>query len=191
MKLKVQKSLLQYAIRRRNGYLAIACCSLFLNVLLGMGMISMVGREKTIIVPPTISQTFWVSHSAIAPEYLSEMSHFFVTLRFNITPSTAENQRDMLLRYVSPEYYESLKIELINEAQQMAKDHISSAFYPVDIKVDTKNLEALVMGDLVSTVGNNQVPTKRVTYKITYKHNNHRLLVKKFEEIKPEDKPNV
>jgi len=187
MKMKIQKSLLQYAIRQRNGYLAIACGSLLLNILLGIGMISMIGREKTILIPPGISKTFWVSHSAVAPEYLAEMSHFFTTLRFNLTPATFENQRETLLRYVSPEYYESLKIQLINEAQNMAKDHISTAFYPVDIKVDAKHLEALVIGDLISTVGSNKVPAKRVTYKITYAYHNHRLLVKQFEEIKPED----
>ncbi len=188
MKIKIQRSLLQYAIRRRNGYLAIACGSLMLNLLLGIGMLSMIGREKTIIVPPNISQSFWISNSTVALEYLSEMSHFFTILRFNITPSIAENQRETLLRYVNPEYYESLKVQLINEEQQMAKDHITSAFYPVDIKVDAKHLEALVIGDLVSTVGSNQLPAKRVTYKITYKHNNHRLLVKKFAEISTEDK---
>lgn len=191
MRLKIQKSLLQYAIRRRNGYLAIACGSIFLNVLLGIALISMVGREKIIIVPPNITQTFWVKSSVVAPEYLAEMSHFFTTLRFNITPSIAENQRAVLLRYVSPEYYEALKIQLIHEAQQMTQDHISSAFYPVDIKVNAKRLEVLVIGDLIATIGSNQMPAKRVTYKIIYKHNNHRLLVKQFEEFKPEDKPNA
>ena len=188
MRLQIQKSLLQYVIRRRNGYLAIACGSLFLNILLGMGIFSMIGREKIIVAPPKISQTFWVNNSTVSPEYLSEMSHFFATLRFNLTPHTAEFQRDILLRYVSPKYYEALKIQLIDEAKNMAKDHITTAFYPVDIKVDVKNLVALVDGDLVSTVGSSQLPSKRVTYKITYDYNYHRLLVKQFIEVITENK---
>ena len=189
MRIQVQKSLLQYVIRRRNAYLAIACGSLFLNILLGIGMFSMIGRERVIVVPPKISQSFWVSKNTVSPEYLSEMSHFFSMLRFNITPSIAKAQRDILLRYVSPKYYESLKMQLVEEGKRMAKNHITTAFYPVDIKVNVKHLEALIIGDLVSTIGSNQLPTKRVTYKITYSYSNHRLLVKQFIEVKPDDVP--
>lgn len=187
MKIQIQKSLLQYVIKRRNAYLAIACGSLLLNILLGMGMFSMIGRERVIIVPPKISQSFWISKSKVSPEYLSEMSHFFATLRFNITPSIVESQRDILLRYVAPEYYELLKMQLIKEGQEMAKNHITTAFYPVDIKVNAKHLEVLIIGDLVSTIGSNQLPAKRITYKIIYGYNNHRLLVKQFIEVKPDE----
>lgn len=184
MKRIVQKSLLQYVIRHRNGYLAVACGSLFLNILLSFGVITMAGHEKIIIVPPKISQSFWVTESEVSPEYLVEMSHFFASLRFNITPSNAENQREMLLRYVSPEYYEGLKVELITESERIAKEHISTVFYPVDTKVDTRHLTTLIIGDLLSTVGTNTLPSQRVTYKITYKYNEGRLLVKSFEEVK-------
>lgn len=185
MKLKIQNSLLQYVIRHRNGYLVIACGSLLLNILLGIGIISMIGKEKIILIPPGISQTFWIGHNDISPEYLTEMSHFFTVLRFNITPGNTDNQRETLLRYVSPEYYESLKTELINEAESMTRDHISTIFYPVDVKVNTKHTEALVTGDLITIVGTNQLPAKRVIYRITYSHNNYRLLVKKLVEVKP------
>lgn len=184
MKIQIHKSLLQYVIRHRNGYLAIACGSLLLNILLGIGMILMVGHEKIVLVPPKIEQTFWVGHNSVSPEYLSEMSYFFTTLRFNIVTNTSEGQRAILLRYVSPEYYELLKIELINEAARMSKEHISTAFYLVDVKVDVKHLEALVTGDLITTIGSNQLPEKRVIYKISFTHNNYRLLVKKLIEVK-------
>jgi len=184
MKLKIQNSLLQHVIRRRNGYLAMACCSLLLNILLGIGVISLVGREKVILVPPTVSTTFWVKNNQVSAEYLAEMSHFFAFLRFNNTPVTMENQREILLRYVSPEYYESLKIELISEANRIVKDRISTAFYPIDIKIDAKHLEALVIGDLRTTIGTNELPAKRCTYKISYKYNNYRLLIKKLVEVK-------
>jgi conjugal transfer pilus assembly protein TraE len=186
MKLRIQNSFLQHAIRRRNGYLALACGSLVVNILLGMILFSMVGREKTILLPPKISQSFWVEHGDVSPEYLAEMGQFFTTLRFNITASNMEMQRDMLLRYVSPEYYAALKIELINDAGRMAREHVASVFYPVDIKVDAKRLETLVTGDLIAIIGTNQLPAKRITYKVSYSYNNYRLLVKKLTEVIPD-----
>jgi len=184
MKRAIQKSLLQYVIRHRNGYLFLACGSLALNILLSIGLISMFGHEKVILIPPRVTQSFWVSNSEVSPEYLSEMSLFFADLRFNITPSNIENQREILLRYVSSEYYESLKMQLISESEHIATDHISTAFYPIDIQVDNKHLAALVTGDLVSTVGTNQLPSQHVIYKIQYKYHSGRLLVKSFEEVK-------
>lgn len=185
MKIQIQKSLLQQMIGHRNGYLVLACGSLLLNILLGVGMVMTAGHEKIILVPPQIEQTFWVRHNAVSPEYLSEMSNFFVVLRFNLTPTTIENQRNILLRYVSPEYFDTLKIELINEAERMTKEHITTAFYPVDVKVDAGHLETLITGDLITTIGVNQLPARRVIYKISYTHNNYRLLVKKLIEVSP------
>jgi conjugal transfer pilus assembly protein TraE len=184
MRMEIQKSLLQHVIGRRNGYLAIACGSLLLNMLLSVGVILMVGREKIVLVPPKIEQTFWVGHNSVSQEYLSEMSHFFATLRFNIKPNAIGGQREVLLRYVSPEYYESLKVELVNEVARMTKEHITTAFFPVEIKTDVKHLEALITGDLITTIGANQLPVRRVTYKISYGNNNYRLLVKKLIEVK-------
>jgi conjugal transfer pilus assembly protein TraE len=184
MRIKIHNSLLQYVIRRRNGYLVLACGSIFLNILLSIGIISMIGHEKILLIPPKISQTFWVDSKKVSPEYLSEMSYFFGTLRLNITSSNTENQREMLLRYVSPEYYRLLKTELDLEAEQMTRDHITTVFYPVDIKVNNERLEALIIGDLITTVGVNQLPARRVIYKIVYSYNNYRLLVKKLIEVK-------
>jgi conjugal transfer pilus assembly protein TraE len=183
MKRLVQKSLLQYVIRHRNGYLTLACGSLLLNILLSLGMISLVGHERVIIVPPSISKTFWVDYNTVSPEYLYEMSLFFVGLRFDMTPSNAENQREVMLRYVSPEYYDSLKTQLINEAKQMSQEHISTAFYPNDVRVDAKHLTTLVIGDLASTVGTNSLPNQHVIYKITYGYHAGRLLVRSFDEV--------
>jgi type IV conjugative transfer system protein TraE len=182
MKRILQKSLLQNVVRNRNGYLAISCGSLVINILLSIGLLFTIGKEKIVFVPPKIPQTFWVSHSDVSTEYLSEMSYFFSSLRFNITPVNADNQRETLLRYVCPEYFESLKIQLINEAEKISKEHINLAFYPIDIKVNHNKLEARVTGDLVSTVGIHQLPSQRVSYKIIYNYNSGRLLVKSFME---------
>jgi conjugal transfer pilus assembly protein TraE len=183
MKLRIQKSLLQHAIDHRNGYLVLACFSLLLNIVLGVGLLLTTGKEKILLVPPQIQQPLGIYHNTTSPEYLSAISHFLITLRFNLTPANIESQREILLRYVSPEYYSALKIELLNEAERMTKEHITTAFYPIDIKINSARLEALVTGDLITMVGVNQLPVKRMVYKISYTYNNYRILLKQLREV--------
>lgn len=187
MQKNIQISLLQYLIRHRNGYLTLACGSLVLNLVLGIALISAIGYEKVVIVPPHIEKTFWVRGGSVAPEYLSEMSLFFMNLRFNLTADNISSQRDVLLRYIDPQYYETLKMELVNEEEHMKKEHITTAFLPVEVKVDAKHLIAIVTGDLLSTVGTNSLPSKRLSYQINYRYGNAKLLVKSFVEVKIHD----
>ena len=184
MKNLIRKSFLEYLIKYRNGYLALASGSLLLNLLFCISFIMMIGRERIIIVPPEISKTFWVSKNSVSNEYLSEMSMFFISLRFNLTPSNVEEQREILLRYICPEFYSTLKTQLINEGERIRNQNINTVFYPVDIKVNVKNFTTFITGDLVSSISGNIIPNKRLIYKISYKYNFGRLLVKSFEEVK-------
>ena len=184
MKYLLQKTRIQHLIQYRNGYLALASGSLLLNIVLSLIFFFMLGHERVFLVPPTIEKSFWVSETNVSPVYLSEMSLFFVNLRFNITPSNAALQRDLLLRYVNPSLYESLKTTLISEEERVIKNHISTAFYPVDVKVNSTQLAVQIAGDMQSTVANSLLPAQRVNYQISFTYHNGRLLVKSFEEIK-------
>src|ERR1700722_5313607 len=136
MKSLIQKSELRKLKEHRNGYLVLSVGLLILCIMLAALCFCMMNREKTILTPPQIERTFWVSGSEVSPEYLSEMTAFFAWLRLNITPDSADHQRDLLLRYTDPNYYGALKNDLIAEHDRITQQHISMAFYPVNIKVD-------------------------------------------------------
>lgn len=109
---------------------------------------------------------------------------FFAGLRLNMTPDTSANQREILLRYTDPEYYNLLKEQLIKEADKLNDQHISFAFYPVDTKINLPKLQTIIEGDLKANVGDAPVPAKRVKYLVQYSYGNGRLLIKAFEEVK-------
>jgi conjugal transfer pilus assembly protein TraE len=183
MRHAIQKSLLMHLITRRNAFLSIAIISLFTNLILVIAFITCLGKERIILVPPTIEKSFWVENNLVSAEYLSEMSHFFIGLRFNVSPSTAETQREMLLRYVDPSIYEALKTQMLSDAVHINKEHISSVFYPVDIKVQANELKTTLIGDFVSTIGTTTLPAQRVAYEITYGYHEGRLWIKTFNEV--------
>lgn len=184
MRFSIERSQLEKIFAQRNGYMMLAMGSLLLCLLQVVVIFCLIGREKVILVPPSIEKSFWVSAQHVSPEYLSEMTTFFANLRLNMTAESAMTQRDTLLRYTDPVYYNVLKAQLVQEADRISDQHISIAFFPVNVKVDSKHFKAIIEGDLKSYVGEASLPGKRVSYMITYRFDAGRLLVKSFEEVK-------
>lgn len=176
---------LEKIFAQRNGYMMLAIGSTMVCLLQTLLIFFLVGRERIVVIPPGTEKSFWVSASQVSPEYLSEMTTFFANLRLNVTPDNTTMQRDIFLRYTDPAYYNILKSQLIHEADNVADQHASFAFYPVNIKVDSKHFKAMIEGDLKSFVGDAALPTKRMKYIVSYRYDAGRLLVKSFEEVKP------
>lgn len=184
MNISTYRSHLEKIISQRNGYLILAATSLIVCFLEAIIIFCLIGKERIVLVPPSIEKTFWVSANSVSPEYLSEMSMFFANLRLNMTPEIAASQREILLRYTDPAYYNNLKEQLIKEADKLNEQHISLAFYPINIKVNNNGLQTIIEGDLKASVGDAPIPTKRVKYLVKYRYDNGRLLIKAFEEVK-------
>ncbi len=187
MKSLIQKSRLAELMEQRNGYLVLASGLLMLCIFLVILSFYLSGRERVIVVPPIVERAFWVSNNEVSPEYLSEMTAFFAYLRLNVTPDSIDHQRQTLLHYTDPRYYGVLNDALVAERDQLFNQHITTAFYPVDVKVDAKALTAQITGDLLSSVGNTHMNPQRVSYQIHYRYDNGRLLVSNFQEVKIHD----
>lgn len=184
MNLSTYRSHLEKLISQRNGYLVLAGGALIICLLQTFTILILMGREKIVIVPPSIEKSFWVSAQNVSPEYLSEMTMFFTSLRLNMTPDNSGIQRETLLRYTDSAYYNTLNSALVKEADRLNEQHINLAFYTANIKVDAKRLEAIIEGDLKANVGDAALPTKRVKYLVGYRYDAGRLLIKSFEEVK-------
>jgi len=183
MKWSLYESKLKRLLRHRNIFLRLVFIELGIIALLCLALIYAFIHERVVVTPAVIERSFWVSHNEVSDEYLAEMTHFFANLRFNVSPSNAKMQRDILLRYTDPAYYAAMKTLLIKEGDRLEKDHIALAFYLVDVKVSPKTLTAQVTGDLKSTVGNELLSSQRVTYQLHYRYHDGRLLIQSFEEI--------
>lgn len=185
MKHLLQKKRLEHLIQYRNGYLALASGSLLINILLVIFLFFMIGRERIVVVPPEINKSFWVTANRVSPEYLSEMVLYLNSLYFNITPSNANIQHSVLLRYVDQSCYEALKIKFIEIEDKIKKEHITMVFYPSESpKVDANKLIARITGDLQYTVGDIQLPPQRVTYQYGFRYTQGRLTLTSFPEVK-------
>ena len=185
MKWSLVQSKLKRLIKHRNLFVRLAFMELGIIALLCLGIFYAFYQQKVVVVPATLEHRFWVSQGAVSPEYLMEMTYFFMALRLNVSPATAGMQRELLLRHTDPTYYQIFKNLLVEEEDKITKERISVAFFPVGIRVDPHTLMAEVTGDLVSTVGSQSLPTQRMIYEVNYRYRNGRLFIASLKEKKP------
>src|SRR5690606_15531655 len=89
--------------KQRNWVVAFALVMLLGNILLIAKVFY--HRERIIIVPAYLKQSFWAEGEVVSKEYLEEMTMFFANLVLNVTPESMEYQSKVVLKYVSPEFH--------------------------------------------------------------------------------------
>ncbi|MGZ5165118.1 MAG: TraE/TraK family type IV conjugative transfer system protein, partial [Burkholderiales bacterium] len=64
-------------MRQRNRSLGVAVGGLIFGLLIALVVIvNLIGVERTIVVPPAIEKTFWVTKDRVSKEYLEQMASF-------------------------------------------------------------------------------------------------------------------
>jgi conjugal transfer pilus assembly protein TraE len=184
MNIQTYKAELRKIIDQRNGYLVLASGLLILCLILSILVISLVGRERIVLMPPSMSKDIWVAKKTGSQEYFSRMTLFLAELVLNVTTDNVDYQQALLLRYVDPSVYPALKTQLTALADKIKHEHISTAFFPVDVSVDVQHSAVIISGDLKSYVADTALPTKRIAYRFTYRINTFTPLITAFEEVK-------
>ena len=78
-------------MRRRNRGLGLAVGLLAGGHLLALVVIlNLLGTVRTVIVPPSINKSFWVSRDKASGEYLEQMGSFVAWLVLDVTPATID-----------------------------------------------------------------------------------------------------
>lgn len=166
--------------KQRNWSLAGNCFQFVISIPLFMKAVF--GEEKIILVPPTIEKSFWVSKSAVSNEYLEEMSLFLSHMFLDVSPSSADFQRSIALKYIDPSYYNILKARLLKEAQTLKKEGISTSFKVSKIRPNKDDLTVEITGTLMSYVGAARVREIQEVYIMKFNYKAGRLLLEEFQE---------
>lgn len=163
---------------RLHYLLLISICLIISNIFL----VWLVGwsflHQKRTIVPAQIKQAFTISDTVVDASYLRQMALFFVGERLNITPSSIDQNHNVLLQYIDPKFYHTFVRILVNEKQAVMKQNISSVFYPDEIIPNVNDLTVLIKGSLIHWVGGlSLTPTKKYyLLKFSYRSGNLKVL---------------
>lgn len=175
------------ARRATSILVALLLASLATNLVLSLYAVQASGRERVILVPPTISKTFWVDQEHVSAAYLEQMGYFLMQLILNVTPQSADHQSRVLLQYAAPAAAGELRTQLATSIERLKRDGAATVFSPQDISVDERALKVGIRGQLTTYVSERRVSEVPKGYLIEFKTNGGRLTLAAFRETRPND----
>ena len=169
-------------------FMRIAVGGLVLALLANAGAsLSVAGSERTILVPPEVHKTFWVSDQKVSTEYLQEMAYWYAGLALNVTPHVAEYQKNLFLKYAAPSEYGRLQAEFGARTEFIRKNNASTQFSPQSVMPDEAAMKVALTGVLLTWVGDKKASEKQTTYVVGFRYLNGRLHVSEFKETSDQD----
>lgn len=140
-------------------------------------------RERTIVVPPKINNTFWVDSNDASPEYLQEMSTYLIFLINNVSPSTVEYQKELFISKVNPSQQGELTLELDKQAQRIKRNNLVTMYYIKGFRIDSESNKVVITGQLNSLIGDKLISSQEKVYRIGYQIINGKLYVNEYGEV--------
>lgn len=125
-------------------------------------------KEQIItIVPPTMTETGWLSKTSAGSEYTESWAMYVAMLLGNVTPQNAGIVKDSLGSLLAPDLYQDVMAVMDNQIHQIRQDRVSMSFEPDKILRDPDNLNRLYVTGRSTTEGvtGNKVRTNR-TYEV-------------------------
>ncbi|MGF6095756.1 type IV conjugative transfer system protein TraE [Pseudomonas sp. 18175] len=171
-------------LRRLSAGLGLAALLLIgAQVLSGVVILQLLGRERTVLVPPNITQTFWVSSHAASNTYLEQMGSFVAWLVLDVTPASIDWKKDTLLSYVEPDLHGVLKARQEVEAERLKRLNASTAFAPQQLVPDETRQQVVVRGRLRTLINGEETANETKAYRVAFTFNGGRLQLTGFEEV--------
>lgn len=137
-------------------------------------------RERTIVTPPVVRESFWIDSSDASEGYLQEMSTYFILLVNNVSPSNVDYQKKLFIDKVNPAQQGALRIELDKQSQRIKRNNLVTMFYIKGFKIDAASNKVVVTGQLDSLIGDKMISSQEKVYRLGYQIINGKLYVSEY-----------
>ena len=171
-------------MRRRNRSLGLTVGALAIGHVVALIVIlNLIGTVRTVIVPPSIDKSFWVSRDKASSEYLEQMGSFIAWLVLDVTPSSIDWKKGVLLGYVEPGQYGALKTRQEVEAERLRRINASTLFMPQQLVPSEDAQTVVVRGRLRTLVNGFETANDLKAYLVEFSFNGARMHLKTFKEL--------
>ena len=171
-------------LRRRNRTLGAAVGLLAAGHVLALAVVvNLIGAVRTVVVPPSINKSFWVTRDKASGEYLEQMGSFVAWLVLDVTPASIDWKKDILLGYVEPEQHGGLKTRQELEAARLKRINASTAFAPQQLVPSEEGQSVVVRGRLRTLVNGVETANDLKAYLVEFSYAGGRVHLKTFKEL--------
>ena len=145
------------------------------------------GLEKTILVPPEVNKSFWVTGTDVSKDYLDQMAYWYAGIVLNATPKTAEYQKTQFLRHARPDQLGRLTAEANKRLEYIIKNGASTMFTVESMTVDTRTKRVSIYGSLSTYLEEKRIEQRPAYFAIGFDYINSMLYVTDFKETNDKD----
>lgn len=171
-------------IRKRNHGLSMAAGGLIAALLACLVIIlNLIGTERTIVVPPSIDKTFWVTKDRASREYLEQMGSFIAWLILDVSPASIDWKKDILLNYVAPDQHGAMKSRQEIESERLKRINASTFFLPQQLVPSEERQTVVIRGRLRTQVNGQDTATETKAYLAEFQYAGGRMHLQSFKEI--------
>lgn len=171
-------------LRRRNRVLGWGIGTLATGQIVALLVIlNLLGTERTVVVPPSINKSFWVTRDKASREYLEQMGSFIAWLVLDVTPASIDWKKDLLLGYVEPDQYGALKTRQEVEAERLKRINAATAFAPQQLVPSEETQSVVVRGRLRTLVNGVETSNDAKAYRLEFGYAGARMHLSTFKEI--------
>jgi len=168
----------------RNLLLAGLGLSLSVNVLLGLAVLA---KRETVVMVPSPAGRVYTTGERVNTAYLEDMARDVALTFLNVHPGTTDYVQDAILKIAHPAFYGQFKRAFDTWLSDIKARKLATAFYPTTVTADTRALTVRITGVLKSFIGESQVDSELVAYRIGFVNAAGRLTLTQFEEEKPHE----
>lgn len=153
-----------------------------------MVLTQIVGDSRTVVVPPNIERTFWVTHNRASAEYLEQMAAFSAWLILDVTPASIDWKRQTLLEFADPSAAGDLKTRMALEADRLRKLNASTFFSPRQLVASEEQQTVVISGQLRTQINGENTSAVEKQYVARFMFKGGRMHLKEFKEIENDAK---
>jgi conjugal transfer pilus assembly protein TraE len=146
-------------------------------------ILNLLGTVRTVVVPPSINKTFWVTRDKASSEYLEQMGSFIAWLVLDVTPASIDWKKDILLGYVEPEQYGPLKTRQEVEAERLKRINASHRLRAPATGAQRRRPEVVIRGRLRTLVNGFETANDLKAYRVEFSYAGARMHLKSFKEV--------
>ena len=171
-------------LRRRNRTLGFGVASLGVVLIFALiTILKMAGTERTVIVPPHIDKSFWVTSERASKDYLNQMAAYVAYLILDVDPAVVDWKRDALLNWVLPEQHSALKSRQQLEADRLKRINAATFFRPQQLVANEEQQTVTVRGRLRTMINGQETSNELKAYRVAFRYEGGRVQLKSFEEV--------
>lgn len=160
-------------------------CLFAVAMVIGLAHLKEIGNERTVVIPPTIDKTFWVTRDRVSSAYLEQMASYSAYLILDVTANNVDWKRDVVLQYVAPEASGLLRTRQEVEADRLKKINAATFFTVQQFFNDEASMSTVMKGRLVTIVNGSRVDTdgEPKAYIAGFQYSGGRIQLQTFKEV--------